>query len=206
MFHIDVELFIFDGVKNKSLKTPINSGKLNFNGNFKNHQDITSSNNSLKSLKSMENISEIPGNINLVYNLESYSKFNRFENVKKFHDILLPDLKEENINLKEKENENIMIREIKKNKGTSISDNNELCNYEKNEDFDYNDFCKKCLEENIDNENFIQKNIYFHAKRIICCYECLKNKSQFFLKERLNSYLKDGCLSRECKEILYIKA
>lgn len=56
------------------------------------------------------------------------------------------------------------------------------------------DECLKCKENSSKNN----KKILFHDKKIFCCYDCLHENSKFYLKERLNMYLKDGCLSREC--------
>ena len=58
---------------------------------------------------------------------------------------------------------------------------------------EYND-CVICKDKGY-NTN---KKILFHSKQISTCYDCLKENCKIYLKERLNSYLLDGCLSREC--------
>lgn len=47
----------------------------------------------------------------------------------------------------------------------------------------------------------MKKRVSFNEKNITCCYGCLEENCKFYLVERMNNYLKDGCLSRECKNL-----
>ena len=148
MFNVEIELFIFDGVINKDNPLPFNHGKLNFKGKVIKDDSIDK-----------EEI--IPGKISLLYNLDSYSKFYRYEYAARF--------------------KNTLIKFINTDDELKITIN------------DYDD-CITCKEK----KSKTNKKINFHSKKIICCYECLKENCKIYFKERLNSYLRDGCISREC--------
>lgn len=107
---------------------------------------------------------ESPGIISIFYNLDSYSKFYRYDFVRR--------------------NKNIFNNLIKEEQSKITISENDIS-------------CLKCQER--DNSIEMKKIVIFHEKKITCCYGCLKENCKLYLKERLNYYLKDGCLSRECK-------
>lgn len=149
IFEIDIELFIFDGVLDgENNIDDFNFGKLNFKGRTKEKEEESE-------------VEEIPGKIKLIFNLDSYSLFYRYQEIISFKDILKDFVIE-------KDYDYIKIDEY--------------------------DFCELCRNK----ECYSKKKILFHEKKVFCCYDCLRDNSLIILKERLKSYLKDGCLSREC--------
>lgn len=204
IFGVDIDLFIFDGVLDgENDLEEFNFGKLNIKGDL-------NDNNNKKNLDESD-LDFIPGKIRLIYNFESYSIFYEYDEVLKNKEIFKDLIDEKSLgDYRIEDYDDCLLCKEKLNgyetsSFTNIRKSTNNLNFVK-ENYSQNTNSQINSNNNLENK-FLnkynnQKQIMFHKHKLSCCYDCLRDYSKIFLRERVNKYLKDGCLSRECKKNL----